>query len=151
MYRLKKKHLVSALSFIFMFLLVVPLKANPGGFTDDELRNFANAVVQVISIQQQGQAQMISKIEEEDMTVQRFNEINMQAQEIPLEQIDMTEKEAESFVLILGEIERIQIDLEEVLIGTIEDAGISIDKYEEIMTEYQQNPELQQKVQELMR
>lgn len=151
MYRLKKKHLVSALSFIFMFLLAVPLKANPGGFTDDELRNFANAVVQVISIQQQGQAQMISKIEEEDMTVQRFNEINMQAQEIPLEQIDMTEKEAESFVLILGEIERIQIDLEEVLIGTIEDAGISIDKYEEIMTEYQQNPELQQKVQELMR
>lgn len=151
MYHSKKKHLVSVLSFILMLFLVVPLKANPGGFTDDELKGFANAVVQVISIQQQGQAQMISKIEEEDMTVQRFNEINMQAQEMPLEQIDMTEKEAESFVMLLGEIEQIQIDLEEVLISTIEDSGISLEKYEEIMTEYQQNPELQQRVQELMR
>ncbi len=151
MYFFKKKHVIAALTFTFLFLLTVPLKANPGGFTDDELRSFANAVVQVISIQQQGQAQMIEKIEEEDMTVQRFNEINMQTQEMPLEQIDMTEKEAESYIVLLEEIEQIQIELEDVLIGTIEDAGITIEKYEEIMTEYQQNPELQQRVQELMR
>ncbi len=94
---------------------------------------------------------MIEKIEEEDMTVQRFNEINMQAQEMPIEQVDMTEKEAESYIVLLEEIEQIQIGLEDVLIGTIEDAGITIEKYEEIMTEYQQNPELQQRVQELMR
>ncbi len=151
MYFFKKKHVIAALTFTFLFLLTVPLKANPGGFTDDELKSFANAVVQVISIQQQGQAQMIEKIEEEDMTVQRFNEINMQAQEMPIEQVDMTEKEAESYIVLLEEIEQIQIGLEDVLIGTIEDAGITIEKYEEIMTEYQQNPELQQRVQELMR
>ncbi len=150
MHFFKKNHIITTLFLAFVFLFALPLKANPGGFSDEELQSFANAVVQVIAIQQQGQAQMMEVIEDHDMTVQRFNEINMQAQEMPIEEIEMTEEELEVYLKLIEEIEKIQIDLEDVLIKTIEDEDITIEKYEEIMTEYQQNPELQQRIQELM-
>ncbi len=150
MHLFKKNHIIATVSLALVFMFALPLKANPGGFSDEELQSFANAVVQIIAIQQQGQAEMIEKIEDHDMTVQRFNEINMQAQQMPVEEIDMTEEELEAYIKLNEAIEKIQVDMEDVLIKAIEDEDITIEKYEEIMTEYQQNPELQQRIQELM-
>ncbi len=150
MYFSKKSYFTTLMIALFV-LFSAPLKANPGGFSDDELKGFANAFVQVMSIQQQGQMQMIEQIEEHDMTVQRFNEIYMQAMEMPMEDIEFeSPEEMESFVGVSEEIEKIQVELEGVLIGTIEEEGLSIEKYEEIITEYQQNPELQARIQQLM-
>lgn len=149
MYFSKKSFFSTLLIAAFIFL-AAPLKGNPGDFSDDELKYFANAVVQVISIQQQGQMQMIEQIEEHDMTVQRFNELYMQAQQMPMEDLDLEGDEMDSFVEIVDEIEKIQMELESVLVSTIEGEGLTLEKYESIMTEYQQNPELQQKIQQLM-
>ncbi len=146
----KKNHVFTAIALAFVFLAATPLKANPGGFSDEELQQFANAVVQVISIQQEGQNEMIAAIEEHELSVQRFNEINMQAQQMPLEEVEATEEELENFEKASETVEEVQIQLEGVLIGTIEEEGLSIEKYEEIMAEYQQNPELQQRIQEMM-
>lgn len=146
----KKNHMITSISLALLFFFAIPLKANPGGFSDEELESFASAVSQVITIQQEGQTQMMEKIEENDLTVQRFNEINMQAQQMPLEEVEATEEEIESFMSASEELETIQMGLEQMLIGAIEDEGITIEKYEEIMAEYQQNPELQQRIQELM-
>ncbi len=145
-----KKNCFSTILIALFILFAAPLKGNPGGFSDDELRNFANAVVQVISIQQQGQMQMIEHIEEHEMSVQRFNELYMQAQQMPLDDIDVEGDEMESFIEISEEIEKIQVDLESVLINTIQEEGLSVEKYESIMAEYQQNPELQQRIQQMM-
>ena len=150
MYFLKKNYFTTLMIALFV-LFSAPLKANPGDFSDDELKGFANAFVQVMSIQQQGQMQMIEKIEAHEMTVQRFNEIYMQSMEMPLEEIEVSSpEEMASFIAVSEEIEKIQTDLESVLIKTIEEEGLSIEKYEEIITAYQQSPELQQRIQELM-
>ncbi len=150
MYFFKKNYFTTLMIALFV-LFSAPLKANPGGFSDDELKGFANAFVQVMSIQQQGQMQMIEQIEEHDLTVQRFNEIYMQSMEMPLEEIEFSSpEEKESFEAVSEEIDKIQVDLEGVLISTIEEEGLSIEKYEAIITEYQQNPELQQRIQQLM-
>ncbi len=150
MYLLKKKNYFSVFVVALLVLFSASLKANPGGFSDDELKGFANAVVQVMSIQQQGQMEMIEQIEEHEMTVQRFNEMYMQLQELPIDQIEGSEDEKKSFLEVTEEIESIQMNLETIIITTIEDEGLSIEKYEEIMGVYQQSPELQQKIQELM-
>ncbi len=146
----KKNTIVSVIALALIGLLATPLKANPRGFTDQELKGFANAIVQVIALQQQGQARMIAEIEDQEMSVQRFNEIMMQTQELPLEQVEATEEEKKKFEQISEEIIAIQDDLEEHLIKSIEDEGLSLEKYEAIMMEYQQNPELQQRIQELV-
>ncbi len=149
MYFSKKNYFATILIAIFA-LFVTPLKGNPGGFSDDELKSFANAIVQVMSVQQQGQMQMIEHIEEQDMSVQRFNELYMQAQQMPLDDIDAEGEEMESFLEITEEIEQVQMELETILVNLIEEEGLSVEKYEHIMTEYQQNPELQQRIQQLM-
>ncbi len=149
MYFTKKSYLSTLLIAAF-FLLAAPLKGNPGGFSDDELKYFANAVVQVISIQQQGQMQMVEQIEAHEMSVQRFNELYMQAQQMPIDDLEVEGEEKESFLEIVDEIENIQMQLESVLVSTIEEEGLSVEQYESIMTEYQQNPELQEKIQQLM-
>ncbi|MFO7873464.1 MAG: DUF4168 domain-containing protein [Bacteroidales bacterium] len=150
MHFLKKKNVLSALSFMLVMLLSVTIQAQETEFSDEELEQFADAVTEVMTIQQEGQTEMMTKIEEHDMDVQRFNEINMQAQEMPLDEIEATEEELESFQMINQEIEQIQIELEAELIETIEEQGLSLEKYEAIMGQYQQDPELQQRIQELM-
>ncbi len=147
---IKKNQVFSILALAFIVLFSTPLKANPGGFTDDELEKFAGAVMQVMTIQQEGQAEMIGIIEEHGMTVERFNEIMMQAQEMPLEQVEATEEEKETYLEAIEKIDEIQIGLEEELVEAIEEEGLSIEKYEEIMQEYQQNPELQQLIQQML-
>ena len=147
---IKKNQVFSILALAFIVLFSTPLKANPGGFTDDELEKFAGAVMQVMTIQQEGQAEMIGIIEEHGMTVERFNEIMMQAQEMPLEQVEATEEEKETYLEAIEKIDEIQLGLEEELVEAIEEEGLSIEKYEEIMQEYQQNPELQQLIQQML-
>ncbi len=145
-----KNRMVTALTMVFVFLFALPAKADTDEFSNEELQNFADAVVEVMAIQQQGQAEMIGIIEEEDMTVQRFNEINMQAQQLPLEDIEADEAEMEVFLDLLEKIESIQVELEEVLIEAIEEKDITLERYEEIMTAYQQSPELQQRIQQML-
>ncbi len=147
---IKKNQVFSILALAFIVLFSTPLKANPGGFTDEELEKFAGAVMQVMTIQQEGQGEMIGIIEEHGMTVERFNEIMMQAQEMPLEQVEATEEEKETYLEVIEKIDEIQIGLEEELVEAIEEEGLSIEKYEEIMQEYQQNPELQQLIQQML-
>ncbi len=151
MYFNKKNQIVAALTMALLFLFALPVKANPGGFSDEESMSFANAYVNLMQISQMGQQQMIAEIEEHDLTVQRFNEINMQAQQVPLEDVDMTEEEAEAYVTVIAIIEEIQVEQESLLVKAVEDSGLEMKKFEEIMMEFQQNPELQQRVQELMR
>ncbi len=152
MHLLKKNQitLLSTLTLSIVLFFSLPVKGMADDFSDSELESFANAVVQIMSIQQQGQQQMMAVIEEADMTVQRFNEITMQVQEMGVDQVEMSEEEAEVFIILSEEIEQIQINLEDIMIDTIEDEGITIEKYEEIMAAYQQDPELQQRVQQLL-
>ena len=147
---IKKNQVFSILALAFIVLFSTPLKANPGGFSDEELEKFAGAVMQVMTIQQQGQAEMIEIIEDHGMTVERFNEIMMQTQEMPLEQVEATEEEKETYLEVIEKIDEIQIGLEAELIEAIEEEGLDIEKYEEIMQEYQQNPELQQLIQQML-
>ncbi len=147
---IKKSQVFSILALAFIVLFSTPLKANPGGFSDEELEKFANAILQVMTIQHEGQAEMIEIIEDHGMTVERFNEIMMQAQEMPLEQVEATEEEKEVYLEVIEQIDEIQIELEEELVEVIEEEGLSIEKYEEIMQEYQQNPELQQLIQQML-
>lgn len=150
MYLLKKRAFLSPFIFSLLIIFAISTKANPGGFTDEEITGFVNAYTKVTDIQQQSQMQMVEVIEEHDMDVQRFNLLYMQMQQMPIEEIDGTDKEKEDMADIIEEIEKIQLEIETVLIKTIEDEGLTIDKYTEIMNEIQQNPELQQRIQQEM-
>lgn len=150
MYLIKKSSSLSAIVLSFLMALSISLNAGSSDFSDEQIKGFASAVTQIMNIQQQSQMQMIQVIEEYDMDVQRFNLLYMQMQQKPIEEIDGTDKEKEDMAEIVEEIEKIQGEIESVVIGTIEDAGLTVEIYEAIMTAYQQDPELQQRIQEEM-
>ncbi len=150
MFFIKKEKVYSMMAFLLMVLFAGPLTAGSDDFSDDELKKFANSIMQVMTIQQQGQAQMVAQIEDVGLTIERFNELMTQAQELPLEEIVNSEEELEKFLKANERLEAIQVEMEEVLIASIEGEGLTLEKYEEIVTAYQQSPELQQRVMELL-
>ncbi len=127
----------------------IPSMAQNQEYNDDELKKFANVVVEVISIQQQGQMQMISIIEDHEMSIQRFNEIMVESQEKPLEEIQGTEQEKEVFADISVQIMEVQEELNDQIIKKIEDNDMALERYEQILQAYQQSPELQERVKNL--
>jgi hypothetical protein len=142
---------------IIVFVSFYSLSAQPPGMqnpnsqqqvdiSDADLEKFANAFKEIQVINQASQQQMIAVIQEEGMEVQRFNEI-FQAEQNPNQKSEMNAEEETMFENINVEIKTIQKDSEKKMIGKIEDKGLSVNRYQQIMMAIQNNPEMQGKLQ----
>lgn len=120
-------------------------------FTDDELKSFVKANEKVVAIQMEGEEKMVKAIEGEGLTVNRFHEI-LEEQRDPQRVTDSsaTVEELRSFndaaALILEENKR----LEQRMASSIEEEGIDIDTYKQIMLAYQQNADVQNRVNKML-
>jgi PBP1b-binding outer membrane lipoprotein LpoB len=117
-----------------------------GQFTDEELKQFVSAAAKVIHLQEEGQIQMLSVIQENDITLERFNEMVIEAQTIGPENINATEEELVAFNNTLIDVQLIQVQLQESMISAIQEEGLQIDKYQDIMQAYEVDPEVKQRV-----
>ena len=63
---------------------------------------------------------------------------------------DVTEEEMEAFETALLAIQAIELEYNEKIVEEIDDTEITPEKYEEIMAYYQQDPELQVRVNQVM-
>lgn len=115
--------------------------------SDSDLEKFANAFKEIQAINQTSQQQMMAVIQEEGMEVQRFNEL-FQAEQNPQQEADMNKEEEKKFKSINNEIQTIQKDSEKKMIAKIEDEDLSVNRYQEIMMAVQNQPEMQEKLQE---
>lgn len=117
-------------------------------YSDNELIVFINTAQQVMPLQQESQSKMIGEIEKEELSVDKFNSI-MNAYSEGTE-IDATSEELEAFNVALEGMQEIQMEYEVIITKTIEDEGITPTRYQEIITNYQQDPDLQMRVNTLM-
>jgi hypothetical protein len=117
-------------------------------YSDEELQTFVEAALEVMPLQEESQLKMIGEIEQRDLTVDKFNVI-LETKQMGQDP-DATEEELEVFEDALKAIQAIQIQYHEDIVRVIEDSGISIEKYEEIMINYQQDPSLQVRIGEIM-
>ena len=113
-------------------------------YTDDELLVFINAAQKIMPLQQESQMKMIEKIEEEDLTVEKFNDIMESFSNGQNGGVQQTEME--SFNNAMEGIQDIQAEYEDLMAETIIDEGMSAAKYEEIVSNYQRDPELQMRI-----
>ncbi len=148
--------LLSILVILFVYLGSMPSAAQqlpqqqmqPAEYSDEELVVFINAAQKVMPLQQESQEKMIGTIEDEDLTVEKFNSI-LEAHSTGQE-ADATSQEIESFNIAIEAIQEIQMEYEQVIVEAITDEGMAPAKYEEILANYQHNPELQMRVAVLM-
>lgn len=150
MHLLKNRIFAAFFAFTAIMAMSIPSMAQDQEYSDEELQQFADVVVEVITIQQQTQMQMIGIIEEHEMSIQRFNEMMVESQEKPLEEVEATEQEKEVFADISVQIMEIQDGMNDQIIKKIEDSGLTVERYEQILQDYQQSPELQERVKNLM-
>lgn len=119
-------------------------------FSDNELKQFANAAGKVVVIQQETEQKMIKVIEEEDLEVQKFNEIMEAQQNQQTADIDASKEDLEKFDKAAGKIIQIQTEVQGEMIKAIEEEGLKPEKYEQILLAYQSNPQVRNKVNALI-
>lgn len=115
-------------------------------YSDDELKQFVQAANKVMTIQEEGQVQMVNIIEENEMNIDRFNELIMEAQTQGPENITASEDEKASFNNTLNEVQTLQMKLQEDMVATITNEGLDIQQYQSIMQAYETDAEVKEKV-----
>ena len=149
-------------SFTFMFFCAfaafaqVPVPNEPGlgaqegsqNFSEDEIEQFVVVYQKANEIQQKNEAVMIQAIEEENLEMDRFNEILMARQnQQSAEDINASAEEMASFNQAAEKIMAVQQEAQTEITQIIEEE-LGVEKYQAIVAAYQQDPEVQQKVNE---
>lgn len=119
-------------------------------FSDDELKSFVKANEKVMAIQIEAEQNMIKAIEDEGLTVDRFHQI-LDEQRDPQRGTETSAEELKSFNNAAKVILEENAKVEEEMATTIEEQGIDIETYKQIMLAYQQNPGIQSRVNGLVR
>lgn len=119
-------------------------------FSDDELKSFVQANEKVMAIQMQAEQSMIEAIENEGLTVDRFHQI-LEQQRDPQRGTETSEEELKSFNNAAQVILQENAKVEAEMTTTIEEQGIDIETYKQIMLAYQQSPAVQSRVNGLVK
>lgn len=118
-------------------------------FSDDELKSFVKANEKVMAIQMEGEQKMIKAIEDEGLTLDRFNKI-LEEQRDPQRGTETSPEELQSFNNAAQIILEENAKIEEAMSTSIEKEGIDISTYKQIMVAYQQSPTLQSRVNKMV-
>lgn len=113
--------------------------------SDGELGKFANAFQGIRMINQEAQQEMAEVVQAGGMEIQRFNEIH-EASLNPQVEVEATEEEKEQHQEIAGEIEELQVSFQGKMEKVIADADLTVERYQEIATGLQTDPELQERL-----
>lgn len=121
----------------------------PESYPDETLEKFVEAVGEVMTIQQEGQMGMVAAIEENDIAVDRFNELLTEAQQKGPDDIDASDEEKDAFNASLEVIQTKQRELEIKMEEAVTDAGLDVNLYQSIMQSYETNPDVKEKIDKL--
>ena len=126
----------------------------PVEVSDQELDVFVEGLVKAQQVQNESQMKMIEMVEEDGLGVDKFNEIHeamgmaMQTGQEP--EIDATPEEMASYEELSQEIEKISMEADEEITNAIEEEGMEMPRFQEILAAVQTDPQLQQQIQQKM-
>lgn len=135
--------------FAIAMLLSANAFAQEAQISDADLAKFAEAYKAVQIENRELQQEMVAYMKKEGMEVQRFQAIQ-QASVNPNQEVEATPAEMKSYKKVVAKVQEMQPQLQEDMMSIIQDKGLSIERYQQIGAALQQNPELQQKLQNLM-
>lgn len=115
-------------------------------FEDSELQQFAKAAGKMIVIQQETEQKMIEVIEEEELDVNKFNEIMTAQQNQQTQDLEASEEDLQKFDKAATKIVQMQQEVQGEMVEAIQEEGLEPQKYEQILLAYQSDPEVKAKV-----
>lgn len=119
--------------------------------SESELETFTDAIVSAQEIQIESQREMIGIVEDEGMDVETYNKIAQAVQmgQSP-DETDISEEDMEKFESVSEDIEQVQSEVQQKMSSAVEDAGMDMERFQEINMAVRQDTELQRRVQEKM-
>ncbi|GAB3194402.1 N-acetylglucosamine kinase-like BadF-type ATPase [Pontibacter aydingkolensis] len=121
-----------------------------GNFSDGDLKQFADASSRLMVIQQNGEQKMLKILEEEKLSVDKFNEMAQAHQQQKLSEVGATVEETAAFNKAAQRMMELQPEMQKEVETAIQKDGMTLEKYEQIMIAYRQDPALQEKINKLM-
>ncbi|WP_233555611.1 DUF4168 domain-containing protein [Pontibacter oryzae] len=119
-------------------------------FSDTDLKQFASASSRLVAVQQKGEKAMMSILEEEKLSIDKFNEMAQAHQQQKLDEVEASAEEKAAFNKAAQRMMELQPTLEKDVEAAIQKEGMTLEKYEQIMIAYRQDEALQQRVNALM-
>jgi len=123
----------------------------PDEVSDQELTLFASILQDLEPIQQELQNDIQGVVESEDMNMERFQEILVAMQNPQMaDQADISEEEQEKIGKMQPKVMELQMGAQEKMVSTIEDNGLEVQRYQQIIMGVQQHQELAQRLEKVM-
>ncbi|CAN5341871.1 hypothetical protein BH23BAC2_BH23BAC2_06030 [soil metagenome] len=116
--------------------------------SDGELQQFAKTLVALQTAEQAAQQKMISIVEEQELNIEKFNEIHqakMQNAEVKASEAELVKHQK-----AVEKLEAIQPGIQQQMMEIVTSEGLSLERFQQITAAMQSSPELQQRLQQLM-
>lgn len=113
--------------------------------SDEQFDKFATAFQAVQQENMKAQQEMINVIEDEGLTVEKFNEIH-QASLNPNAEVEASEEDKRKHKSALEKVEAMNENIQNLMESKIKEAGLTTEEFEMINQKIQSNPEMQQKL-----
>jgi len=119
--------------------------------SDDELETFVEISTVAQQVQMDAQSDMVAVVESEDLSVETYNMIaESRYMEQSDDQLDVTQEELDKFESASEQIAEMERELDQSVAQAVEQEGMSMDRFMEINVALQQDPALQQRIQQMM-
>lgn len=112
-------------------------------YSEKEIDDFVGTVAKVLPVQQEGEMKMVEKIEESGMELEAFNQVATQLQSGQADGI--SESDMAKFQEVSGSLNEVQQEVQQAVVEIVEDE-VGLEVYQEMLTAYQSDESLRQKV-----
>lgn len=127
-----------------------PPAVNTQDISEEDLKQFVQAGARAAAVQEGSQRAMMAVVEEEKLSLEKFMEMTRANQAQKLDQVQATPEERMAFDKAAQRIIDMQPQMEQSMQQAIEQEGMSLEKFEQIMLAYQQSADVQARVEKLL-
>lgn len=119
-------------------------------YSEEELKSFVEANTKATEVQKEGREEVVAAIEEQELTFDRFNELAKAHQQKKLKETAKSPEEISAFSNAAQAVVRIQPETKEKVKKAVEETGLTMEKYEAILKDYEQNETVKAQVQAIV-
>jgi hypothetical protein len=116
--------------------------------SDEEAATFADAAMSAQQVQMQAQKQMMGIIQEEGLDVQTYQKIAQSQQMGQGDSTQFSQSEMDKFNAATSSMEELQTEIRDSVTKAIEDAGMEMQRFQNISRAAQQDSALQMQIQQ---
>lgn len=125
--------------------------AQPDSITDQELQKFAEISNEAKKIQMEARQKVDSMLSEENMKMERFQQIMMSRQNPQTDSLNITQEEQQTIQRLQPKLMKMQQESQQKFVAAIQEHGLNPQRFQQIMQAVRTNPAVMQRFQNMMR